>query len=64
MGMFVESAPLGASRATMADSPRGQGRTPAQRLTEAPLGAASQWLPCYRRERSDRATWGAVRGAP
>eukprot|EP00969_Alexandrium_andersonii_P233339 10301835-Alexandrium_andersonii.AAC.1 len=66
--MLAKSGRLGSSRcagrATMAESPRGQGRTPS---TEAHWGlfrASAKWAPHSGRDRSDRATWGAASPRP
>eukprot|EP00969_Alexandrium_andersonii_P300969 13306110-Alexandrium_andersonii.AAC.1 len=66
--MLVKSVQLGLSRctgrATMADSPRGQGRTPSTEAQWAPLRAAPQRAPYYGRRFFCTATWVAAKRRP
>eukprot|EP00969_Alexandrium_andersonii_P188447 8327584-Alexandrium_andersonii.AAC.1 len=55
--MLVKSVQLGSSRcagrATIAEMPLGQGRSPSREAHWAPLRAAPKRAPCYGRGRSD-----------
>eukprot|EP00969_Alexandrium_andersonii_P050211 2203445-Alexandrium_andersonii.AAC.1 len=48
----------------MAESPHGQGKTPFTGARSGPRRAAPEQAPYQRRERSDRAIWGAASRRP